>query len=79
MLKLQKYMMNNVNMNKSLDNLYIEAKEINKKKRKITTVDKYFIPYQKDNLFWIFYYMKYGYLEYNLIGSNSYSIESEKI
>ena len=71
-------MMNNVNMNKSLDNLYIEAKEINKKKRKITTVDKYFIPYQKDNLFWIFYYMKYGYLEYNLIGSNSYSIESEK-
>ena len=28
MLKLQKYMMNNVNMIKCLDNLYIEAKEI---------------------------------------------------
>ncbi len=70
-------MMNNENMSRCLDNLYIKKNVLNKKEKKSNFVCKYFIPYQKDNLFWMFYYMKYGYLEYNLIGSNSYTTETE--
>ena len=76
MLKLESHMMNNENMNKCLDLLYRQTNPIINKKRNVVN-NKYFVPYQKDSLFWIYYYMKYGYLEYNLVGSNSYSIETE--
>ena len=66
--------MDNINMNKCLDNVNNE-KKVKPKCKKITKEKKYFIPFQQDKLYWIFYYMKYGYLEYNLVGSNSYSIE----
>ena len=76
MVDLTFYMMDNVNMIKCLDNVNTEKKIKSKPKRKIKE-NKYFIPFQEDKLFWIFYYMKYGYLEYNLVGSNSYSTEVE--
>jgi hypothetical protein len=52
-----------------------------KKVFKTETANKsIFIPYQEDKLFWIYYFVKYGYVEYNMVGSNSYSIEtSEKL
>lgn len=36
-----------------------------------------FIPYQDDKLFWIYYYIHHGYVEYNMVGSKSYAIEME--
>ena len=36
-----------------------------------------FIPYQDDKLFWIYYYIRFGYIEYNMIGSKSYTTEME--
>lgn len=36
-----------------------------------------FIPYQEDKLFWILYYILNGYVEYNLVGSNAYTVEME--
>lgn len=48
-----------------------------KKKFKMTQPNKsIFIPYQQDKLFWIYYFIKYGYVEYNMVGSNSYTIET---
>lgn len=45
-----------------------------------TVAKSVFIPYQDDKLFWIFYYINSGYVEYNMVGSNSYSVEiAEKI
>jgi len=36
-----------------------------------------FIPYQEDKLFWIFFFIDKGYVEYNMVGSNSYSTEMD--
>lgn len=36
-----------------------------------------FIPYQNDKLFWIYYFIRYGYVEYNMVGSKSYSTEMD--
>ncbi len=37
-----------------------------------------FIPYQDDKLFWIYHFINKGYIEYNMVGSNSYSIEMDE-
>ena len=36
-----------------------------------------FIPYQNDKLFWIYYFTRYGYVDYNMVGSKSYTIEMD--
>lgn len=50
----------------------------NKKFKNTKPTKSIFIPYQQDKLFWIFYYINKGYIEYNMIGSNSYSVENEE-
>ena len=52
---------------------------VEKKKANISNImrQKMFIPGKKDTLFWIFYILKNGFDDYNLIGSNEYVYEKE--
>lgn len=50
------------------------------KKRVIRYNKNYFVPAHSDKLFWIFFIMKYGFEEYELLGSNIFEKEkSHKI
>ena len=49
-----------------------------KKKSIINTESTLFSPYHNDKLFWIFYILKNGIQQYNLIGKNHFFIEQEE-
>lgn len=73
---LKPYMITNHNLNYFFnnDNKKIISKTTKKSENKSPNI---FIPYQNDKLFWIFYYIQNGYIEYNLIGSNSFTKEMD--
>ena len=48
-----------------------------KKKKIVNTESTLFSPYHNDKLFWIFYILKNGIQQYNLIGKNHFFIESK--
>lgn len=67
----------------NIERLYIKNKHISenkeyKKKSIVNTESTLFSPYHDDKLFWIFYILKYGIEDYNLIGKNHFFIEQEK-
>ena len=79
---LNDYVVNRDNMykyTKDIDTDYVE--KVKKKTTNNSTTNvknkNFFIPYQEDKLFWIYYYIKHGYIEYNYVSSNSYSVEYE--
>ena len=73
---LTPFMLTNNNLNYFFND---ENKKIIKRTTKKSDLKSpnVFIPYQNDKLFWIFFYMKYGYVEYNLVGSNSFTKEMD--
>lgn len=70
---------NMMNISNNLKNNFSTPKPIEKKKAKVSNSmrQKMFIPGKKDTLFWIFYILKHGFDDYNLIGSNEYVYEKE--
>jgi len=48
-----------------------------KKKKIVNTESTLFSPYHNDKLFWIFYILKNGIQQYNLIGKNHFFIEQD--
>ena len=79
---LYNYMLSPKNMMNISNNLkcnFTKSYVKEKKKAKQSTLmrQKMFIPGKKDQLFWIFYILKYGFDDYNLIGSNEYVYEKE--
>ena len=77
--ELNPYMMTCKNISKFTRNVEIINHPPPIKKFKPEKVcSSIFIPYQNDKLFWIYYYIVYGYDKYNFIGSNSYSVEMEE-
>jgi hypothetical protein len=76
---LEPYMLTCKNISKFTR--YIETSKSLPKKKEFKlekNANSIFIPYQNDKLFWIFYYISKGYVEYNMVGSKSYSIEIEE-
>lgn len=78
----QNYMLspkNMMNISNNLKSNFIKSFVPEKKKAKESNImrQKMFIPGKKDHLFWIFYILKYGFDDYNLIGSNEYVYEKE--
>lgn len=73
---LKPYMITNQNLNYFFNN---DSKKIISKttKTRDNKSPNIFIPYQNDKLFWVYYYILQGYIEYNLIGSNSFTKEMD--
>lgn len=79
---IQNYMLSPKNMmiiSNNLKNNFTKSFIKEKKKVKESTImrQKMFIPGKKDQLFWIFYILKYGFDDYNLIGTNEFVYEKE--
>lgn len=79
---IQNYMLSPKNMlyiSNNLKNNFTKSFVQEKKKAKESNLmrQKMFIPGKKDQLFWIFYILKYGFEEYNLIGKNEFVYEKE--
>jgi hypothetical protein len=80
---LQEHVMSEDNILKFSKNIDNNSDYRLKKRKTTNNVDlqhhkkNFFIPYQEDKLFWIYYYIKYGYIEYNYVGSTSYTVENE--
>jgi hypothetical protein len=84
--KLQDYMFNEITMNKAIR--YININDKNKKnnninnKNHIDNIKKnnlYFIPKEKDTLFWCFYIIKYGESQYEIENKNILNEKKIKI
>lgn len=80
--QLNPYMLTCKNISKYTRNInsISHIPKIKEFKHDVASSKNIFIPYQDDKLFWILFYIYKGYNEYNIVGSNSYSIEmAEKI
>jgi hypothetical protein len=79
---IQNYILSPKNMMNIANNLkknFYKPTLVEKKKANVSNLmrQKMFIPGKKDTLFWIFYILKNGFDDYNLIGSNEYVYEKE--
>ena len=81
MLKmLEKYSFNNHNIHNLITNEYFEYKPSIKKKQIVIKHNKnndFFVPEEKDGLFWCWFIFKYGFSEYEILKQNSFSVEKE--
>ena len=77
---LDKYAFNNHNIQSLISNEYFESKPILKKKEvpiKIDKNDDFFIPEEKDTIFWCWFIFKFGFSEYEILKQNYFTIEKE--
>jgi hypothetical protein len=76
---LQDYMLNEINIQKIIDNsLVSKSNELNESKKQTKPNSEFFIPRQKDSLFWCFYIMQNGLEKYDEIESHGITIVTEK-
>ena len=77
LLTLQEYMITNEKIN-SLSNRHHKDIKMHKKKEKINNNNNIYYSKYQDQLFWLFYIIKFGYMEYEQVGNHNFSIEKEK-
>ena len=78
---IDKYAFNNHNIHNLISSEYFELKPILKKKQTQIPIKKnndFFIPTQKDNIFWCWYIFKYGLCDYESIYHKYFTIEKTK-
>jgi hypothetical protein len=72
-------MMDDINMNEYIKNVgevpILKFKKTSSVCNVKSTKNNFFVPFQEDKLFWIYYYIVNGYLKYNLATPNYYEIE----
>lgn len=56
----------------------LPEEKIEKQEKNIKHQNKYFITNEKDKLFWYFFIIKYGFLEYELLNNNTFIKEREE-
>ena len=74
---LQDYMLNEINIQKIIDN-NLTNNNTNKESKSNKHPREFFIPKQKDSLFWCFYIMKNGEDNYDDLNSTGITIVTEK-
>tara|TARA_B100000900_G_scaffold400506_1_gene404181 strand:- start:3785 stop:4516 length:732 start_codon:yes stop_codon:yes gene_type:complete len=77
---LEKYSLNSHNIHNLITNEYFEYKPSIKKKQIVIKHNKnndFFVPEEKDGLFWCWFIFKYGFSEYEILKQNSFSVEKE--
>lgn len=81
MLKLlEKYSLNNHNIHNLITNEYFVDKPSIKKKQVIIKHNKnndFFVPPEKDGLFWCWFIFKYGFSEYEILKQHHFTVEKE--
>jgi len=72
---LEKYMLTSDNVDRISSKIMVATKEIKVKNPPLKKPDPYFIPEQKDTLFWCFYIIKNGFSAFEYPGATSFSNE----
>lgn len=76
--KLSPYMLTNKNIVRfTKDTIKVVVPPKPKKYTCQKTPSNIFIPYQEDKLFWIYFFIMNGYTEYHMVGTKSFSVETE--